>query len=135
MEVFKLEYIMFQGDSETLKKHCSTEVIERCKSEHRAYQSQGIFFDNKILHISDVEVRETKMMGSTPIIIVAFQTQQVYCVRDANGSIREGGKDTIHTVYYAWAMQMLDPEEVGEGALHAIWRIREMQQFGVQALI
>lgn len=32
-------------------------------------------------------------------------------------------------------MQMLDPEEVGEGALHAIWRVREMQQFGVQALI
>ncbi|KAL0541926.1 hypothetical protein IC582_022007 [Cucumis melo] len=124
-----------KGDSETLKKHCSAEVIERCKAEHRAYQSQGIFFDNKILHISEVEVRETKMMGSTPIIIVAFQTQQVYCVRDANGSIREGGKDTIHTVYYAWAMQMLDPEEVGEGALHAIWRVREMQQFGVQALI
>lgn len=44
-------------------------------------------------------------------------------------------QDTIHTVYYAWAMQMLDPEEVGEGASHAIWRVREMQQFGVQALI
>ncbi|CAK9311281.1 unnamed protein product [Citrullus colocynthis] len=124
-----------KGDSETLKKYCSSEVIERCKAEHRAYQSQGIFFDNKILHISEVEVRETKMMGSSPIIIVAFQTQQVYCVRDAHGSIREGGKDTIHTVYYAWAMQMLDPEEVGEGASHAIWRVREMQQFGVQALI
>lgn len=39
---------MFQGDSETLKKHCSAEVIERCKAEHRAYQSQGIFFDNKV---------------------------------------------------------------------------------------
>lgn len=44
-------------------------------------------------------------------------------------------QDTIHTVYYAWAMQMLEPEEVGEGAPHAIWRVREMQQFGVQALI
>lgn len=39
---------MFQGDSETLKKYCSSEVIERCKAEHRAYQSQGIFFDNKV---------------------------------------------------------------------------------------
>ncbi|XP_022994020.1 mitochondrial import inner membrane translocase subunit TIM44-2-like [Cucurbita maxima] len=124
-----------KGDAEILKKYCSGEVIERCKAEHQAYQSQGIFFDNKILHISDVEVRETKMMGNTPIIIVAFQTQQVYCVRDAHGSIKEGGKDTIHTVYYAWAMQMLEPEEVGEGAPHAIWRVREMQQFGVQALI
>lgn len=76
----------------------------------------------QILHISDVEVRETKMMGTSPIIIVAvgislafyyehlklfwwkqyingppweslqFQTQQVYCVRSADGSIKEGGK-------------------------------------------
>ncbi|KAK9282158.1 hypothetical protein L1049_005070 [Liquidambar formosana] len=81
-----------KGDNETLKKYCSPEVIERCKLEHGAYQSQGIFFDNKILHISEAEIRETKMMGSTPIIIVAFQTQQVYCVRDRHGSITEGGK-------------------------------------------
>ncbi|KAA8543369.1 hypothetical protein F0562_021136 [Nyssa sinensis] len=125
----------FKGDVEVLKKYCSSEVIERCKAEHKAYESQGIFFDNKILHISEVEVRETKMMGDTPIIIVAFQTQQVYCVRDRLGSIKEGGKDTIHTVYYAWAMQQTDVAELGEGALYPIWRLREMQQLGVQALI
>ncbi|XP_039000382.1 mitochondrial import inner membrane translocase subunit TIM44-2-like [Hibiscus syriacus] len=71
-----------KGDVETLKKYCSPEVIDRCKAEHTAYQSHGIFFDNKILHISDVEVRETKMMGTSPIIIVAFQTQQIHCIRD-----------------------------------------------------
>lgn len=124
-----------KGDAETLKKYCSPEVIERCKAEHGAYQTMGIIFDNKILHISDVEVRETKMMGTSPIIIVAFQTQQVYCVRSADGSIKEGGKDTIHTVYYAWAMQQVDAEELGEGAIYPIWRLREMQQLGVQALI
>ena len=81
----------------------------------------------QILHVSEVEVRETKMMGSSPVIIVMvcklllpkvyyqfinlflcsrneslswgfcsmyfqFQTQQIYCVRDRNGSITEGGK-------------------------------------------
>ncbi|CAL5427429.1 unnamed protein product [Camellia sinensis] len=121
--------------------------------------------DEDILHISDVEVRETKMMGDTPIIIVVvgtllaqlltffwgelksdidglcfllsqFQTQQVYCVRDRNGSVTEGGQgDTIHTVYYAWAMQQVDVEELGEGALFPIWRPRELQQLGVKALI
>ncbi|XVE72933.1 hypothetical protein DITRI_Ditri11bG0077400 [Diplodiscus trichospermus] len=124
-----------KGDVETLKKYCSPEVIERCKAEHTAYQSHGIFFDNKILHVSDVEVRETKMMGTSPIIIVAFQTQQIYCVRDREGKITEGGKDTIHTVYYAWAMQQVDVEELGEGALYPIWKLREIQQIGVQALI
>lgn len=124
-----------KADIETLKNFCTTEVIERCKAEHSAYQSHGIFFDNKILHISEVEVREVKMMGASPIIIVAFQTQQVYCVRDRNGAITEGGQDTIHTVYYAWAMQQIDPEELGEGAIYPLWKLREMQQLGVQALI
>ncbi|KAJ9176440.1 hypothetical protein P3X46_011750 [Hevea brasiliensis] len=124
-----------KGDLETLKKYCSPEVITRCEAEHKAFQSHGIFFDNKILHVSEVEVRETKMMGTSPIIIVAFQTQQVHCVRDRNGAITEGGKDTIHTVYYAWAMQQVDPEELGEGAIYPIWKLREMQQLGIQALI
>ncbi|KAF8401877.1 hypothetical protein HHK36_012826 [Tetracentron sinense] len=79
-----------KGDVEALKKNCSPEVIERCKAEHRAYESQNIFFDNK---------------------------------------------DTIHTVYYAWAMQQIDVEELGEGAFYPIWRLREMQQLGIQALI
>ncbi|CAN4108660.1 unnamed protein product [Withania somnifera] len=125
----------FKVDTEVLKKYCSKEVIERCKAEHQAFDSQGIIFDNKILHISEVEVRETKIMGDSPIIILAFQTQQVYCIRDKLGSIKEGGKDTIHTVYYAWAMQLVEAEELGEGAIHPIWRLKEMQQLGVAALI
>lgn len=44
-------------------------------------------------------------------------------------------QDTIHTVYYAWAMQQLDPEELGEGAPYSTWKLREMQQLGVRALI
>lgn len=44
-------------------------------------------------------------------------------------------QDTIHTVYYAWAMQQVDLEELSEGAMYPIWKVREMQQFGVQALI
>ncbi|KAG9445654.1 hypothetical protein H6P81_011782 [Aristolochia fimbriata] len=124
-----------KGDVEALKKNCCREVIERCAAEHKAYESNNIFFDNKILHISDVEVRETKLMGDSPIIIVAFQTQQIYCVRDREGLVREGGEDTIQTVYYAWAMQQVDPEELGEGAYYPIWRLREMQQLGVRALI
>ncbi|KAK9125418.1 hypothetical protein Scep_014264 [Stephania cephalantha] len=124
-----------KGDIKALKKTCSPEVIERCKAQHRMYESQGSFLDDKILHISDLEIKETKLMGSTPIIIVAFQTQQIYCIRDRQGSITEGGKDTIHTVYYLWAMQQMDVEELGEGALYPVWRLREMQQLGVQALI
>ncbi|RZC92062.1 hypothetical protein C5167_027948 [Papaver somniferum] len=69
----------FKGDVETLKKNCSAELIERCKAEKQAYESQGMFFSNKILHISDVQVHETKLMGNSHVIILGFQTQQIYC--------------------------------------------------------
>lgn len=44
-------------------------------------------------------------------------------------------QDTIQTVLYAWAMQQIDAEELGEGAYYPQWRLREMQQLGFQALI
>ncbi|KAK7260945.1 hypothetical protein RIF29_27247 [Crotalaria pallida] len=126
-----------EGDDETLKKYCSPELIERFKAERMAYQSHGIFFDHKILHISDVDVRETKMMGASPVIIVVFQTQQIHCVRNRDGAITEGGKDTIQTVLYAWALQQMDHEEQqrGQEAIYLMWRLREMQQHGVLTLI
>ncbi|GAB2298346.1 hypothetical protein Dimus_032414 [Dionaea muscipula] len=124
-----------KGDEGVLKKYCSPEVIERCKAERRAYESRGMFMESKILHISEADVRETKMMGTTPIIILIFRTQQVHCVRDSTGNITEGGKDTIHTVYYAWAMQQMEPGELGEDGIYSMWRLREMQQLGIQALI
>ncbi|CAI9107636.1 OLC1v1007037C1 [Oldenlandia corymbosa var. corymbosa] len=125
----------FKADAETLNIYCTPELIERCKAEHRAFQSQDLFIEHKILHISEVDVREVKLMGDTPIIIVGFRTQEVHCVRDRHGEIREGGKDTIKTVFYHWALQQIPVEELGEDALHPVWRLREMQQFGVQALI
>ncbi|CAG7900388.1 unnamed protein product, partial [Brassica rapa] len=122
-----------KGDAETLKKYCSPEVIERCTAELAALKGHDLFFDHKILHISEVEVEETKMMGTTPTIIVRFQTQEIFCVRDKKGNIKEGGQDTIHSVYYKWAMQQV---EAGEESMYPIWRLRDICKLGAaQALI
>eukprot|EP00249_Psilotum_nudum_P014102 c24671_g1_i1 orf=760-1761(+) len=123
-----------KGDLPELRKRCTQEVVDRCRAEKKAYESQGIFLDNKLLHISDVEVKETKLLGNVPIIIVSFQTQQIYCVRDLQGRITQGAKDDIHTVYYAWAMQQMSFEEL-KAELHPRWQLREMQQLGIQAII
>lgn len=120
-----------KGDAKTLKKYCSKELIERCTAEHRAFTSQGYFFDHKLLHVSEVDIQETKMMGTTPVIIVRFQTQEIFCVRDQDGKIKEGGQDTIHTVYYDWAMQQVDAAELGEDAIYPIWRLREIDRKSV----
>eukprot|EP00250_Pteridium_aquilinum_P014724 c22158_g1_i2 orf=737-1726(+) len=124
-----------KGDIEELQKRCSREVVDRCRAERRAYESQGIFFDNKILHVSDIELKETKLLGNVPIIIITFQTQQIFCVRDKHGKITQGAKDDILTVYYFWAMQQVSPEEMEEGEIFPQWQLREMQQLGVQAII
>ncbi|KAI5069400.1 hypothetical protein GOP47_0015701 [Adiantum capillus-veneris] len=124
-----------KGDLKELQKRCSREVVDRCRAERTAYESQGIFMDNKILHISDVEVKETKLLGNTPIIIVGFRTQQIYCVRDKHGKITQGAKDDIQTVFYAWAMQQVVPEDYQDGLLYPYWQLREMQQLGIKSII
>ncbi|KAI3786692.1 hypothetical protein L1987_40580 [Smallanthus sonchifolius] len=126
-----------KGETKVLEKYCSPEIVERCKAEHRVCEIRALFTitrTNRILHISEVDVRETKMMGDSPLIIVGFQTQQVYCVRDRLGEIT-GGKDTIHTVHYLWAMQLAEAGEGAEGAYMLIWKLRDMQQVGIRALI
>ncbi|KAJ0527697.1 putative Tim44-like domain, NTF2-like domain superfamily protein [Helianthus annuus] len=69
-----------RGETKVLEKYCSPEIIERCKAEYQVCEMQGTFYDNKILHISEVDIRETKMMGDNPLIIVGFHTKQVYYV-------------------------------------------------------
>ncbi|KAK9135179.1 hypothetical protein Syun_014509 [Stephania yunnanensis] len=138
MDDLKSEWILVFFDREeniigTIADQKRSAVVQNLKSPMRT--KVVTFYPAQILHISELEIKETKPMGSTPIIIVVFQTQQIHCIRERQGSITEGGKDTIHTVYYAWAMQQMDVEELGEGALYPLWRLREMQQLGIQALI
>lgn len=42
-------YCCLQGDTEVLQKYCTSHVVERCKAEHKAFESQGVFFDNKVM--------------------------------------------------------------------------------------
>ncbi|GKA49620.1 protease 2-like protein isoform X1, partial [Tanacetum coccineum] len=47
---------IFKGETEELEKYCSLEIVERCKAQHKICDMQGTFYDNKILHISKVEM-------------------------------------------------------------------------------
>lgn len=132
-----------KGDAELLKAKCSREVVERCQAEKRILQSQGLQGHDRILHISDLELRETKLLGNNPVIIISFRTQQTHWVTDRHGKITEGGRDDILSVFHLWALQQASQEEVAEAnaaialgeAAPAKWRLKEMQQLGMQALI
>lgn len=73
--------------------------------------------EKQILHISDVEVRETKMMGNTPIIIVAVRSDSLYGSivldfvfvagrNDANASFLLNFYSSKHSRCTAYAMRM-----------------------------
>ena len=42
------DLIVHQGDLAILNKKCFREVVERCRAERRALESQGIYMDNKV---------------------------------------------------------------------------------------
>ncbi|KAJ0530036.1 hypothetical protein HanLR1_Chr10g0362551 [Helianthus annuus] len=44
----------------------------KCKAKYQVCEMQGTFYDNKILHISEVDIRETKMIGDSPLIIIGM---------------------------------------------------------------
>ncbi|KAL5711454.1 hypothetical protein ACHQM5_021909 [Ranunculus cassubicifolius] len=120
-----------KGDVETLKKHCSPEVIKRCLAERRIFESQNMFHDSKLLHVTEVRNWRVKLMGNSPLIIVQFQAQQLDCVRDRHGAITMGGDDHIVTFHYEWAMQILGIDEQGEdGSLYPVWKLRDTRQIG-----
>jgi hypothetical protein len=51
------DLIVHQGDLAILNKKCFREVVERCRAERRALESQGIYMDNKVkLKLSCVPV-------------------------------------------------------------------------------
>ncbi|CAI5489779.1 unnamed protein product, partial [Closterium sp. Naga37s-1] len=123
------------GDLAALKARCRKEVVERCRAERSAMLAQGLHAHHRILHHSDVEVREVKLVGNDPVIILHFTSQQIFCLMDKQGKVHEGGKDNIMTMFHAWAMQQASMEDLAEDPSEPKWRLREMQQMGMQALI
>ena len=80
-----------EGNDAVLRATCRPEVVERCMAEKAALKAQGMVVENKVLHIADLELVQLKMLSSDPLIIVRFQTQQLFCMRDAKGGVVEGG--------------------------------------------
>eukprot|EP00475_Leptophrys_vorax_P025135 TRINITY_DN35115_c0_g1_i2.p1 TRINITY_DN35115_c0_g1~~TRINITY_DN35115_c0_g1_i2.p1 ORF type:complete len:254 (-),score=25.32 TRINITY_DN35115_c0_g1_i2:102-863(-) len=135
-EVRPLLLAYMQGDMDALRAKCRREVLERCAGERQAMQAQGLTPHQQILHQSELDVREIKLSGSDPIILLSFTTQEIYCLTDRSGKVTEGGKDTIVTVIHVWAMQQSSLEEMASNPNEPKWRVRQMLRVGaMQALV
>jgi predicted lipid-binding transport protein (Tim44 family) len=90
--------------------------------------------DSQILDTSDVEMVEVKMYGENPLVILRCVCQQINCVRDAKGAIKEGAPDDIQSVHYGWAMEQ-DAAGTGLDGGPPKWIVREMMVQGMQAIV
>lgn len=128
------------GDVEALKKmeNISPEIIERMDGQINAWKSLGHVVDARLLHVSELELVEIRVLDNAPTVVLQFACQQVNCVRDAKTKeIIEGANDDIQSVHYLWAMQLSDVEfetEDGRKFSKPTWQLREMVLRGMMSI-
>lgn len=93
------------GDSATLKDWCSDMCYSVLSEQIKQRKAAGLKIESKILELRNCELFQARMMEQGPVLIYTFYTQQVVCVRDAAGAIREGGEDTVQRIIYVLAMR------------------------------
>lgn len=45
-----------------------------------------------------------KMMEQGPVLVITFQAQQINCIRDKTGTVREGDPHKVLRVTHVWAL-------------------------------
>ena len=82
--------------------------------------------DGQLFDLRNVDLVAMKMIDDKPILIVSFQTQQLFVIRDlATGEIIEGEEDKLELYEYvcAFTKQQSTNEESGGGTR---WKVVEM---------
>ena len=127
-----------KGDLEALRgTNISPEMLERMGGQMRVWQSEQQFVDPRILHLSELELVEVRMMDGDPLVVLQFSCQQINCVRNERGEIVDGAEDDIQAVHYLWAMQLSPKDFVapdGREYSAQTWQLREMVLRGMMAV-
>lgn len=113
---------MVQGNLEILQDWCYEAPYNVLATPIKQAQQLGYFFDSKVLDIENIDLIMGKMMEQGPVLVISFQSQQIMCVRDAKGNVKEGDPDKVMSVSYVWVLcrdqTELDPR--------AAWRLLEL---------
>eukprot|EP00798_Chlamydomonas_sp_ICE-L_P007995 gene7995-1222_t len=114
-------------DLKLLEEHCGPELLERF----------GAIEDPTILHTSEVEIVEVRLMDDDPFIISQFNCQQLKCTRDKFGNVIEGSPDSIQRVFYFWGLQMEKSSIVTPDGkvIPPRWVIKDMMWQSMLALV
>ncbi|CAH8576103.1 unnamed protein product [Heterobilharzia americana] len=64
----------------------------------------GYISESRILDIHNVDVQMGKMMEQGPVLVITFQAQQINCIRDKSGTVRDGDPHKVLRVTHVWAL-------------------------------
>eukprot|EP01067_Filipodium_phascolosomae_P006840 Filipodium_phascolosomae@DN519_c0_g1_i1.p1 len=124
------------GDEQSLKLHCGEVAYATVHATIKDRKVQKLELDNTVLSLKNVELRGAKVSitessaspEQPPSFIFSFNTQQINCLRDAQGLVVAGAVDDIRQVHYAIAVQKHPtPNEPG---LQYPWKIVELAIIG-----
>ena len=122
-----------RGDEELLRSaRVAPELLERLRGMFAVWAAEGEHMDPNVIDVSDVKLVEIKFVGDTPTAVIYFTAQQINCVRDARGQVVEGAPDDVQSVYWAWAVEQVQPgsDDAEPDATAARWRLRDMMLRG-----
>lgn len=102
----------FAGDALGLKGLATESYYRATVNTILARQAADQFTDCKLLDIGPVELLEARMIDrnngqEVPVLHISFSVQQVYCIRNRAGKIKDGGEDTIKAGQYLMGVELV----------------------------
>lgn len=116
-----------KGDSDVLRAKCRDQAYATLQASIVDRTSRQLLMDPRILHMSEPELEGIRIIGGLPTPIIAFETHQIYCLRNSlTGEIVEGDEDDIRAFHYLWALQPNEQSDADDK-----WQVTELAVRGV----
>ncbi|KAL7061901.1 hypothetical protein AAHC03_01204 [Spirometra sp. Aus1] len=95
---------IIHGNLEVLKDWCYEAPFNVLSAPIKQAQEMGYKLDSRVLDVHNIDVHMGKMMDQGPVLIITFQAQQISCVRDSLGQVKEGDPEKVLRVTHVWAL-------------------------------
>ncbi|CAL8068892.1 unnamed protein product [Calicophoron daubneyi] len=93
-----------RGDLRILKDWCYEAPYNILATPLKQIKELNLTSDSQILDIHNVDIQMGKMMEQGPVLVITFQAQQINCIRDHSGAVREGDPNKVLRVTHVWAL-------------------------------
>lgn len=111
------------SDIVALRSWCSEAAFQVLKTHISNMKELGQKSEGKVLDLRSVDLVAAKLLDDRPVLIISFQVQQVYCLKDAaTNQVSPGhSEDKIETIFHVWALAKEQEHDPVSGG----WRLIE----------